>query len=333
MNFKNSSVETLKITLNTNLPKPNKWDENKIWSFGYHKVLLGYLNAYFDHCPIKVSPNVIWQLILNAFSKYVDNHSEYLRKKFVNFKGKKELTFVREGSFKDIYKYEDGIIEELCEKISENIGNEIVDILTPDFSTSTKETIIAGKASIMSTFKKYFRFHGVMFVCGIPYILLEGTIEDWEKILKKLKYLSKYEFDIEKMEKNIEEIIKTKKGNINKEFWRNIIMETKEKVTERKGCSLKVVTNEKKLIRGWICDFYPTMKKNVETSSHDLVDEVNEVPITIELEESGETKKGIIYSGIRDLKQDPKTFIVEPIVNYCFSFKDHNFPCFNEFDD
>jgi hypothetical protein len=116
MNFKNSSVETLKITLNTNLPKPSKWDENKICSFGHHKVLLGYLNAYFDHCAIKVSPNVIWQLILNAFSKYVDKNSEYLREKYVNFKGKKELIFVREGSFKDINKYEDGIIEELCEK-------------------------------------------------------------------------------------------------------------------------------------------------------------------------------------------------------------------------
>jgi hypothetical protein len=51
--------ETLKITLNNNLPAPKKWEENKIWSFGYHKVFLGYLNAYFDHCPIKVSPNII----------------------------------------------------------------------------------------------------------------------------------------------------------------------------------------------------------------------------------------------------------------------------------
>ena len=159
MNFTNTDVETLKITLNTNLKSPERWDENKIWSFGYHKVLLGYLNAYFDHCPIKVSPNVIWQLILNAFSKYVDDHSEYLRDKFVNFTGKKELRFVRVGkNFKDIYKYKDGIIEELCEKISENVGNEIVENLTPNFSTSTNETIIAGKASIMSTFKNYLDF-------------------------------------------------------------------------------------------------------------------------------------------------------------------------------
>ena len=315
----NLSIEILKITLNTNLPSPTKWNEDKIRSFGYHKVFLGYLNAYFDHCPIKVSPNVIWQLIVNSFSKYVDNYSEYLRKKFVNFKGKKELKFVRIGrNTSDVYKYKDGIIEELCEKISENVGSEIVDILTPDFSTSTKETIIAGKASIMSTFKKYFKYHGFMCTCGIPYIILEGTIEDWEKILKKLKFLSKYEFYTEKMEKNIEEIIETKKGNINLDFWRHIIMETKENVTVVEKCM--DVTKEKNVIRGWICDFYPTLDKNVEANSYNLVKEVNEVPITIEFEETGETKKAEIVAGILDLKQDPKTFIVEPIVKYYFSF-------------
>ena len=314
----NLSNEILKITLNTNLPSPTKWNEDKIRSFGYHKVFLGYLNAYFDHCPIKVSPNVIWQLIVNAFSEYVDNDSEYLRKKFVNFKGKKELKFVRIGrNTSDVYKYKDGIIEELCEQISENVGSEIVDILTPDFSTSTKETIIAGKASIMSTFKKYFKYHGFMCTCGIPYIILEGTIEDWEKILKKLKFLSKYEFYTEKMEKNIEEIIETKKGNINLDFWRHIIMETKENVRVEKCMG---VTKEKNVIRGWICDFYPTLDKNVEANSYNLVKEVNEVPITIEFEETGETKKAEIIAGILDLEQDPETFIVEPIVKYYFSF-------------
>ena len=157
----------MKIVLNTNLPSPKKWNEDKIWSFGYNKVLLGYLNAYFDHCPIKVSPNVIWQLILNAFSKYVNDHSEYLRDKFVNFSGKKELMFLRIGTFKDLYKYEEGIIEEYCQKISEYIGSELNDILTPNFSTSTKDTIIAGKVSIMSIFKKYFHYSGGFCICGI----------------------------------------------------------------------------------------------------------------------------------------------------------------------
>ncbi len=45
---KDNNIETLKIILNMNLPKSKKWKENKIWSFGYNKVLLGYLNAFVE---------------------------------------------------------------------------------------------------------------------------------------------------------------------------------------------------------------------------------------------------------------------------------------------
>ena len=202
-----NEIETLKIVLNENLPTPTKLDEEKIKSFENHKVLLGYLNAYFNHCPIKLSPNVIWQLILNNFSEYVNINSEKLRKKFVNFEGKKKLICIKVGSIKDVNKYKDDLIKEFCDKITENIGKELIHILTPNFSTSTNETIIAGKASIMSTFKMFFDFYFGMASCGIPYIILEGNLNDWEKILEKLKYLSKYDFDINLIEKDIIEII------------------------------------------------------------------------------------------------------------------------------
>ena len=175
---------------------------------------------------------MVWQLILNLFSRYVNDNSELLRNKFVNFDGKKQITCERIGSFKDVYKYRDDLIEEFCNKISENIRNELTDILTPNFKTSTKESIIAGKVSIMSTFKKYFRYHINMVICGIPYIILEGNLEDWEKTLKKLKSISKSGFWTKQMEEDIIEIINTKKGKINLDFWRKIIMETKEIIVE-----------------------------------------------------------------------------------------------------
>ena len=317
-----SEIETLKIVLNNKLPKPKKWDENKIWSFGYHKVILGYLNAYFDHCPIKVSPNIIWQLILNLFSKYVNDYSEELRNIFVNFEGKKDIECIRIGKFKDVYKYEDDLIDEFCKRISENIGTELTDILTPNFTTSTKESIIAGKVSIMSTFKKYFNYRIGMASCGIPYILLEGNLEDWKKILEKLKSLSKCGFYTDPIEKDIIEIINTKEGKINLDFWRKIIMETKGIVYETKGCM--DVEVERELITGWILDFYDETKVKKEDLK-DLSEEVINAPVTIKEEQSGETKNAIIYAGIRDLKQDPITYIIEPIVDYCFSF-DRHFP-------
>ena len=310
-------VESLKIILNTNLPPPTKLEEDKIKSFGNHITLLGYLNAYFYHCPIKVSPNVIWQLILNAFSQYVNDYSNLLRDKFVNFQGKKDLILLSYGTFKDIQKNESRLIEEFCKKISEYIGDELIDILTPNFSTSTNQTIIAGKVSIMSTFKTYFHYRRVMHTCGIPYIILEGKLSDWEEILKKLNYLSKYDFEIDQMKKNIEEIINTKKGNINLDFWKKIIMETKETFLEEVDIYL-YTDIEKKVIRGWICDFYPKMGL-IETNSTNLsslVDEILEVPIQIKQNETNEVRNYKIYTGITDLRQDPNSYVVEPIVNY-----------------
>ena len=91
----------------------------------------------------------------------------------------------------------------MTKKISLTIGEKLTNILTPNFSTSTKDSVISGKVSIMSAFKKYFRYNIETRSCGIPYILLEGTLEDWEKILEKLIFLSKYGFTREKMENNI----------------------------------------------------------------------------------------------------------------------------------
>ena len=318
---KEGQIETLKIVLNENLPNPKMIGENEIWSFGYHKVILGYLNAYFNHCPIRLSPNVIWQLILNQFAEYVDEFAEDLREKFVNFEGKKDLICVRIGHIKDVYKYEDDLIEEFCDKITENVGKELIDNLTPNFSTSTKQTIISGKVSIMSTFKKYFHYGIGMCTCGIPYIILEGNLNDWEKILEKLKFLKKYDFSRESIEADLIEIINTKKGNINLDFWRKIIMETRETTTKMIGCMDKQV--EEDFIKGWILHFYG-WNRIEKDKINDLLKEVVEAPITIKDLETNETKKGVIYAGIRDLKQDPHTFEVEPIINYCFSLNDHS---------
>ena len=52
--------------------------------------------------------------------------------------------------------------------------------------------------------------------------------------------------------------------------------------------------------------------------------EVIETPIMVKDLKTGKTSKGIIYAGVRDLKQDPNNFEVEPIINYCFSRNEYS---------
>ena len=243
------------------------------------------------------------------------------REKFVNFFGKKNLC-VKIGSYKEVIKYQNDIIKEFCEQISKHIGKKLIDILTPDFTTSNENSIIAGKVSIMSAFNNFFDYECLMISCGIPYIILEGSLKDWENLLNKLKFLSKYDFYIESMERDIVEIINTKKGIIDLNFWRKIIMETK--IKEYRPC----IFGEKVeyiYITGWILHFYNEYKIKKHKIS-DLIPDIVEVPIKItDLNslDNNKIKKGIIYAGIRDIKQDPNNYEVEPIVNYEFSFDEN----------
>ena len=85
----------------------------------------------------------------------------------------------------------------------------------------------------MNAFKKYFKYkmHGLS-GCGIPYIILEGTIQDYEKIISKSKFLEKYDFSwyTKRVIPHIEKMLEAKKGKIDIDFFKNIIQ--KKEVTE-----------------------------------------------------------------------------------------------------
>ena len=52
-------------------------------------LLNGFYTAHTNHYPIRIKPDDIWLLIVQAFSNHVNANSEELRHHFVNFDGKK----------------------------------------------------------------------------------------------------------------------------------------------------------------------------------------------------------------------------------------------------
>ena len=75
------------------------------------------------------------------------------------------------------------------------LGDNLLDILTPNFTTTNNESLIICKISIMGAFKKYFEYTMRLSGCGVPYLILEGTGEDYKKIKEKALELKKYKFD------------------------------------------------------------------------------------------------------------------------------------------
>ena len=160
-------------------------------------MLNGFYTAHCNHYPIIIKPDDIWLLIVQAFSHHVNINSESLRNMFVDFSGKKELSV--DYPLSDIKEVNKQVLEDFSKqtnnKMKEFLGEKLMDILTPNYSTTDYDSLIICKISIIGSFKKYFDYTMSSCGCGVPYLILEGTAEDYEKIKSKSQYLSKYNFE------------------------------------------------------------------------------------------------------------------------------------------
>ena len=288
---------------------------SKVYTKGINNILQGFYSAYENHLPIRLTPDIIWLLIVQGFSHHVNYNSKELREKFVNFEGKKKLEIIipKYHSYKQM-KSEDyaELFENLTEKIKENVGEELINTIDFNFSTSNEITKVVGYASIMSSLKKFFEFRGFCHMCNYPYIILEGKLEDWESILKKTKDLSKYDLErwTSMLEIPLKEIIETKKGNINKQFWKNILypdkIDEKIEIGEYKYKTIQVDG-----INGWLLTFFPyyidgyfRYTNSIKTKDlWRLPEKILKTPLLMKSDDEGETPM-IIYSGFLGMKVD-----------------------------
>jgi hypothetical protein len=222
----------------------------------HHGFVEGLHIAYETHRPIEITPDDIWLLILQGFAKHVDNNSEKLRKQFVNHDGKL-LIEVRRDDF--ILGKTDNdwqsVFPSFVNKMNSHLKNNVVDILIPEFTTTNILTKSAFYVTTLDAFDSYFQYLLVT-ECGIPKIILKGSTEDWEKILKHAYALSKYDLNwwIRQIDPCLRQFIETSKGNIDKKFWRAIYKGRKQ--------------SGGPLISGWILRFFPYIKDNGSNFNH-----------------------------------------------------------------
>ena len=97
--------------------------------------------------------------------------------------------------------------------------------------------------------------------CGIPYIILEGTAEDYKKIKSKAAELSKYQFSwyIDRITPHIEKMIEAKEGKIDTKYFKNFIQ--KDEVTEYIPHSGRPKKSSVDEISGWFLSFFAYYNK------------------------------------------------------------------------
>ena len=229
-------------------------------------LLNGFYTAHTNHYPIRIKPDDIWLLIVQAFSNHVNANAEKLRHYFVNFDGKQKLKVIYQLS--DIKQVDRKTLENFSEQINEQmkqyLGEKLLDILTPNFSTSNYDSKIVCKISIMGAFKKYFDYRMFLVGCGIPYIILEGTAQDYKEIISKANELKKYEFDwyINRIIPHLEKMVEAKEGKIDTNYFKDIIQKKEVTETEYGPSGMREYEVKHDYISGWFLKFFAYSKRH-----------------------------------------------------------------------
>ena len=318
------SIENPKEILMSNFDN----DVTQFFNSNKKSLIQGLILAYKNHYPIVISPDIIWILFLQGFSRFMDKYSEKVRNKFVTFTGKKIINVKKIGIFpKDASKETwQEVIDNFVGGIKSYVGEEMISNLQSDFTTTEEVTLATSQATIMSSMKNFFEFDLAMGGCGISSIILEGTLEDWEKIKSKLNYLSQNDFGLNWWIKHliqiIDKIIMTKNyykqnKNINnelKKFWKNII-----RIKDEKNDFYDPYT-----INGWIINFIPNLSEDnpkifSEMKKDDIPDQIISCPLKLTVYNLNSTKtihECDLVSGFFGMTQNKKNFSVRPIIGY-----------------
>ena len=222
------------------------------------------VEAYADHRPIALSPDIIWNLIAQGFCQHINNNPEALRDRIVyHERGKIELSVMTKDELHSPNVKWDELLNTFDNMIAERTKDNLADVMRADFSTTDKTTRIVSQMTLMSSVKAFFDYSVIYISCGIPNITIEGTPDDWEKVLNKTLQLRKYDLDwwVDDLVPILNEFINASKGNINKVFWQNIVKKNRPEKFVGGGCSWDRPTE----LDGWFLKFMPYDKKGKRT--------------------------------------------------------------------
>ena len=186
-----------------------------------HGLLGTMFQAYSHHIPLVLRPDDLWTSICFAFSKYVEMNSEKMRHLFVSHAGKEKIT-IRIPNLAE--KNFPGYVNQFATELKKKTKNEVIEWLTPDFTTTTPVDVTVCQISIMNAMKNYFSF-GMETLCGLSKVTLKGTLADWESLVEKAKKLSSYDLDDwrNRLILVLEQFLSAYKGTVDETFWQTII--------------------------------------------------------------------------------------------------------------
>jgi hypothetical protein len=160
--------------------KVEEYIENTYQEQTNNGLINAFLLAYNNHLPLKIKPDDIHITLQFVLSTFINNNTNELRDLFVESKDKKEL-FVEHDKL-DFNVFGQLMVNEVKQNVKDS---KLIDILETNYSTTNDIIKTVSNLLILNTLKEYFSY-GFILGCGIPFIILDGTQDDW--LLLKSKY-------------------------------------------------------------------------------------------------------------------------------------------------
>ena len=284
-----------------------------------------FVQAYADHRPLVLSPDVVWLIISQGFSRYVNAHTEEMRDLLVFHEGKKDLVVNSNNDVLSPNADWELLLNDFSACIAENTKGELADLVTADFTTTGITERIASQISLMDVVKEYFNYLNVAISCGIPSITLKGSPDDWQKVLDKARCLKKYNLEkwARDLEVILEEFVKASKGRANQKFWQNIVKKKRvDQLQADRGCLPNLEKTTK--LDGWFLKFFPNAEGETSDSvlwNTSMPEEMVRVPFKQVYVHpvTGEVVKTVpmeLWAGFVGVEEDPKTRSLMPKIGW-----------------
>lgn len=165
-----------------------------------HGLVLTIHEAFSKHLTLELSPDDIWTLIVQGIGQHVARNPDKFRSQLVNHEKGKQIIDIHADDLQIGQTTSDqwiNIVKQLKIKTLEHIPqNSIARKMVQIYSTSTEMHNFLYSAGILSTLQNFMSYTCTT-LCGIPRIVLKGTIQDWQKLSKDLNDLNLSNFDEE----------------------------------------------------------------------------------------------------------------------------------------
>lgn len=189
-----------------------------------HHALYGVMElAFSQHYGFVLSPNTVWFTIMQGFATHINQNAEKYRSKFVSHKGKEIIRLRRDGFVMGGVNDWNGCLPEFRQEILGTIKDKKIKDLVRPFSETTETAQLCFDLVLMDMVKQYFDFR-VCTLCGIPYVTLEGTRQDWQQIIDNIEAFREYDLGdwVDVMKPVLEKICDSVEGEPNVAFWKDM---------------------------------------------------------------------------------------------------------------